>query len=72
MEEGLRDGSEGFCLQNTNLLPVNLPIHGMSRYRPVARQMSLVLDPALNKVDSFVTTVALQLSLLVSPPQAPS
>lgn len=71
MEEGLRDGSEDFSLQNTNLLPANLPIHGLSRYRPVAWQITLVLDPALNKVDNLVTTVALQLTLLVSPPQAP-
>lgn len=36
VEEGLRDGSEDFSLQNTNLLPADLPIHGILRYRSVA------------------------------------
>ena len=69
-EEGLRDGSGDFSPQNTNLLPVDLPIHGASSYRQVSLRITLILDPANLRVDSSETTRILQLSLLMSPSQA--
>jgi hypothetical protein len=49
-------GSVDFGLQNTQLLPVYLPIHGRSGRRPVPRRIALATERSPKVVDSHSET----------------